>query len=118
MRSHAKAKSGRPAVAPFAAFGGASVLASRRRRVLTRPSQLVSSLAPPNFATGRQPGRCLAIDWHDRAWRPRLVVRLERKAEGGRQKTETIWPGLFVRGGCISAAFHIQPFRRNPISNL
>lgn len=35
----------------------------------------------------------IPVQWHNRAWRPRLRVRLELKAEGGRQKAETQSPG-------------------------
>ena len=76
-------KSSRPVVVHFETFGGASVLASRSRRVLTRQSRLVGSLAPPYFATGRRLPRCLTIDWHDCAWRPRVKVQF------------TVQPGAF-----------------------
>jgi len=91
---------------------------------LTPPPQergrLVRAKPCPELAGGPPALRSLPIpvQWHDRAWRPRLVVRLERKAEGGRQKTETIWPGSIVRGVFPPSPFRLQHSRHNTFSNL
>ncbi|MGA9777957.1 MAG: hypothetical protein WBS33_06760 [Verrucomicrobiia bacterium] len=60
----------------------------------------------------------IPVDWHDHAWRPRLVVRPDRNDECGRQNVEANLPGSFVRGAFPPFPFRLPHSRRVTFSNL
>ena len=77
-----------------------------------------SSLRPDAMNRSRRK-RSIPIEWRDDgAWRPRVVVRLEMKAEGKRRNEEMVWRCSSVLGVAFFPCFRLPSSRRATFSNL
>jgi len=77
-----------------------------------------SSLLRPDAMPRNRRRRCLPVEWRDCAWRPRVVVRLEMKAESQWRNEEMVLPGAPARGASLLPFFCLPCSRRATFSNL